>query len=1143
MANLPIKNPVKFGEFVKSFRLQNNLNQQQFAKRAHLSQSLISKIEKSKVTNLSETSFSAIANVLGIHLDELLTTTSDTSPPTPIPPSSFMLDLAKNLQSERCILVVGPRISAYGNKSDSKAVEAMAAYIDESKKKALKKIKDNESIAAAWQLYKKWDIPSQKTNSSFRRLFVNSVRPSSIHYEISKLKPFFICSVNIDNLLEEAYVSECKRSLSVLDSKQFLEDVDKNTKDFFYAKLRGDANNWRSLTFETNKDIISHLLELADKLSIFLIGFDSNDNFLKSLINASANKNIKLFAILPEKQSITNTHDKQNLQVEYIKDQLLPSFLHKINPHLGKQAKVHDSPWGRMPVQHIELEFPDAKGKLQDFIFSDNKVAVVKAKGSSGLSSFIANTLSDYTQLSNTLIYRIEAKEWLTNNTYVLQILSNLPDDAYKYYQDERRWEAEGWDDAKEACTLARALSNTGQRIIIIIDSAHNLQESNSLDFWQWFIEAAKGDVNLILSTREELKISTNFVHIDLGAPQKDLLEKFLKQVFHGQDTNNLINEISEYNLNQFTLIYSISKIKECNPKDLVKKSISELCDDALMLLKDMSSDISNDAILEVMKTCVIFHTPRKLEWIYLCSTCKTVSDVRQVLDHACDLGLMSVVDSHIGEGQEHLYYMSSTIREELKSILFSENLDKKCGYEQKVAEMFSISLSCKLKENKSNRKMVMRLIPMISSTLFHYSQAGALDDYVSLVSEAGDYLHKIYHRNIIEDWLNAELILNYIKDHSFDSPETDYKIWLLKAQLRKTDAQPDEYYNCLEKAQCAVKKMSITANKTSSYDSKILYERGICGAMRRDYQKALQIFTELYTKTEDYYPDRNISALARLIQTNISLGDLARASDQLTQLRNLIFNIADVEKYKKLTHHCCLYYRHQSTLCTARILVLGVTSHGPSEVIAEGLLAQSLSSSEACINESKSLENARIDETGVGIGTLKKAQAFYVMHRYTEALEHSIKAANKLTNFANNRWWRMSCLDLAARSAAKLNEFKDADYFLSQAKMIFQSAGAKDKLRECELKHAEGILAYQRGKLEQSVFLFLQSLDFRSTKPVHFEEDSNNSLRSKYILSPLIEYTHLISLIKSLTELGKLDDVNRYLDRVRKLAKEQIKV
>jgi tetratricopeptide (TPR) repeat protein len=246
------------------------------------------------------------------------------------------------------------------------------------------------------------------------------------------------------------------------------------------------------------------------------------------------------------------------------------------------------------------------------------------------------------------------------------------------------------------------------------------------------------------------------------------------------------------------------------------------------------------------------------------------------------------------------------------------------------------------------------------------------------------------------------------------------------------------------------------------------------------------------------------------MVQTLLSLGRLKEANRLLDDIKEVLDRSSDNRRGELdpdvAIHSYAVYWRHVSTLCTLRRLFFARRPEGSGQLDRRDLLSAALTASGECQKYSENLRRVSNrygegDEIGIAVALLKKAQALYVAGEFEEALKSVRDGAARLAGYPDNRWWRMTCLDYAAKTLACLGRIEEAKIELEKAKGIWKDSEKDDIIRRCELSFTEGLIAFSGNDIETAIQLFRESVQFEETSPcikgAHLEKLGEALLRN----------------------------------------------
>lgn len=972
-------------------------------------------------------------------------------------------------------------------------------------------------MTKAGQVYKHSGLYDAKKQQLFDELFVHGKSPTTLHYQLIRLNSEGILTTNYDTLIEDAYAQIKRRSLRPYLPED-LEREDLQLRDrFFLAKLHGDASDWRTVVLGLD-DYNSatwpkSVKPVLDKNTLLMIGFGGRDHLVNKLITTLPDTRI---IIITSQSKIGEYSDFLNKSVGQVPRNIclvpvehdnIEGFLSMIRPQ-PTITNVIDCPWGKMPPHKANLQFVGTNQEVDDFLCSKKKVANLTANPGSGLSCFLAALLEDIAYRGESIVCRLEAKTWLPLDAYVLYLLASLPPIVFETYNNFRKKEIAGWDYDFEAKAFSHGLQALKSSVIIAIEHADRLSET-ILRFWKTVASSSIDGFKLILSSQKQIEFEYDCEHISIGRLSEDSLQTLCRTYCKDIAVADKLVKLSEQNLHIFVLcacLISQQAVTIEEAETIIKNGgVRALCEKTIGVI--VTSRHGKEDI-QLLKACSLFRTPRTIEALSLCTELSE-EKVRSGLGRICSWGLL-MRPSYIYE-----YAMSTTIREIIDKTIFWKRGERE-KLSSKTAEYF-IKRSVDILDGDQNRsqKDIIQAVPIVSMALFHFKEAKNWDEYAKLICRMRRYLQNLCHFVILEEWIDI------IPPKKADLLEygTKYDVAYMRARIDRIKSIPKSYKQHLKEADIAIKEMMKNDIDCARKQNELRFEKGILLTMQRKYCEALTVFNK------DFQETHNLKSLERIIQTSMSLGNLRAAADKLKMLDRKLSQIEQKNASERI-HDRAMYHRHQSTLCTLRLMLYDFK---PPGTIKEktSLFSQAKEESEKCSYFSTHTGPSQCrhtiqDESGLGIACLKKAQALYALMQFEDSKNAALEGAGILAGYPNSRWWRMCCHDLVARCSALLREFKLAEEHLGYARAAFDDSGKDDYVRDCELKRTEGIIMLQRGKVDKAIELLRQSLDFKT---------------KYHCISRCIEVFHLLDLSNALIANGQIKEAGKILARARKVS------
>ncbi len=1018
-------------------------------------------------------------------------------------------EIRKEFETRKVYCLVGSGLSAFaGIPTWQGLLQEMGKELkefDEDLYKRFNALVRDRSYLEAGDLWKQSDVFPDKKQDLFNRLFIDEKYPQSIHRQLICIDFRGILTTNYDHLIEDAYANVRGRSCAGISTNQISEE---QTSRFFVAKLNGDASDWKTVVVggdDFNKvswpDVLKKLL---NNETLIVVGFGGSDPLMNTLLQSLPDTHI--FVVMsPERTKEyksflgrSNINKPGNIRIVSIEHEDLEEFLNELRPDVASN-RVIDCPWGKMPAPRPTVFFKDAMDSIQNFMSSNNKLVCLTAESGTGMSSFLSNIVQDFSHRGDCYIYRMEGKEWLSLDAYVLHILGNMLERGLQTYTRIRRGQTSGWSDESEATALSQAFHSMGLRVIIVFEHADRLS-NRSLGFLSQVISQAPSDFKMIISAPSLIELVSNTVHIDLGQPSKDSLAHFCSGVLTGKGTaDELLSSIRRLDLCALRICGCLIAHYVLSFDDLKQRDyrLKTLCKNAIRALGRLPKGIE---CLRLLKACTIFRTPRNIRSLSKCSGLDSLS-VKNHLESICSYGLLirSVVS------KEPEFAMSTSVRKELRELLKWEH-DDWANMSSAAARFFEEQIFHVLQKSNYTRKELIRVIPLISCALYHYREANNRDEYVSLISRVRRHTQYLYHFQILEEWLEDDAIPSGKGTHDSLS---EYRIAYTKARIARIQALPKYIEPSLKNAERALSMAKKKGRSPQEEEEQLYHEKGIFQSMKRNYPEALKQFKDCYNN-RSWSWDYKLRNLERTIQTYMSLGRLKEADSSLRLLKRRISNPPKSNK-RRLGHHMAMFHRHRSTLSTLRLGLYDFRKK-TTRITRQDLLKIALQEAKACREESEkqgfspSSYTLR-DETGIGVSYLKEAQAYYMAMEYAKACDSAEKAVGFFAGYPNNRWWRMCSHDLIARASIMIGDLQKALAHLESANDIFGvDSSQRDIVRKCELLRTKGLLRLKEGEITEALSLLESSLAFSKTNG---------------LTSPCISWFHTVDLAKVYLEIG----------------------
>lgn len=974
------------------------------------------------------------------------------------------------------------------------------------------------NLKKAGEIYKDSCIYYTRKQEKFTKLFLHNKLTTNVHIDLLKIGFDGILTTNYDHFLEDAYSHLRGRSILPYLPNDIIDDNFTFGNSFFIAKLHGDAARWNSIvigeTDYVNAQWIKNTKKLVDAKTLVVFGISGKDPIINEfLLKLSPETRIAIFMSGETKNEYidilrsTLRVDPLNLMVEEIAHDELCKLISLIKPSHAGQNLI-DCKWGEMPpMPQRRFDFGYTENEFRDFRYSQKKTVLIQGRSGDGLSSFLAQSLTDGAILKDAHILRMEVKNFLPVDAYILHIITSKKE-IYEHYTQKRHNYTGEWTLKSEAETICEAFSLLRQDVIVAVEHINRLSNDGIL-FFKNLIAGCPDNLKLVFVDQKDNQTSLNYDHLlNLDKPNKKNIEALCEN-YKIADVSIpkqllIINDTLNYNflISAGVLIdRKIVKIEEI--KDFILESNQKkICE---LIIKNHKED----SYLKLLKTAVLFRTPRTLESLNECSSLGDISKVYDIVKTLQAYGFL-----HSTEQANTKYAMSTGMR---KVLLYSLSWDK----EEKE------EISCLIgryfeneafKEFDSNaREIICRTIPILSTALYHYATAQNPTAYVNLIWRIRKHIIHMYHSNVLDFWLKECPHINGDKMKS-----VVYKINYIKAELSRCRSLVTDYKQYLDIAQNTVDQINSKDLNQTQEHQKLIWNRGIMLTMKREYKAALTLFDDFAEankdpQTRDYYRSR-----LRQVQTKLSLGELKQAELILNSTNQCLQSIENnlVQINPDLVKHTySMIWRHISTLNILRLLFFEMQPKS-STVSEEFLLETAIKASDNILMHSRNLEGLKSrfgkgDETGIGISFLKKAQVFYAARKYSLAFEPAIKGASILSGYPNNQWWRMTCHDYAAKSLARAGNPKEAQIQLKKAEDIWLASAKEDHIRQCELAFTKGLISQANNEINAAVKYYEES--------VSFEEES-----------PCIKVFHLVKLASAYMELSRTKQAKETMNKLK---------
>lgn len=417
------------------------------------------------------------------------------------------------------------------------------------------RLRRERNLKGAGEVWKWSRIHYEEKQRLLNNLFAN-LDPGTLHRDLISCGLRGILTLNYDHLLEDAYAQITGHSItpfipSDLERQDFFFG-----DDFFIAKLHGDAARWESIVVGDTDYSGAAWPKKARLLvgghTLLVLGISLQDSIVNEFL-AGLPANTHVHVIMPAAEareyrqwcsSLHNNGIPGHVSLHPLEHRELPLLIHALKPAIPANSHI-DCSWSDLPPSgYTSVDFGQPAGLLRAFLLSDKRLANVESQPGWGLSSFLAQILADRARAGDAIIVRMEAKEWLCWDKYVLQLLAKV-NGLLEKYNEMRAAVALSATAVPESHTIALALQALGRPVIICIEQAHRLQ-SDAIDAIQIIITESQSHVKVILSSS----------HSILTTPQTDTMISLSRPQFA------TLASIAE---KQRVAIHSLERVLELN--------------------------------------------------------------------------------------------------------------------------------------------------------------------------------------------------------------------------------------------------------------------------------------------------------------------------------------------------------------------------------------------------------------------------------------------------------------------------------------------------------------------------------------------------------------------------------------------------
>lgn len=932
----------------------------------------------------------------------------------------------------------------------------------------------DKNFLDAGEVYKKSKIRYEEKQRLLKQLLL-SRPPLAAHMALVRFGFSGILTTNYDHLLEDAYASVFGRSILSFLGEDFLNEKLFLGKDFFIAKVHGDAARWNTMVIGTTdyeryhgwtnkaKELVKNKIVLVlgisgtdSLINDFLIRLDESTSVIL-IMDKETKKSFELFLrARPKAVRLPNNFDIKEFSHSSLQDIIL-----NLRPSLTDREALHDCEWGQMPP--VPSLAPSDNDNLRNSLFSFQSRAVyVKAQKGYGLSSRIALAITDRVRRGDVLIYRLEGKDWLPTDAYVLDLLGALPLSAYNDYASLRRNATNAWTAEREGEALAITLGNLAYKIIIVIEHADRLRPDAG-QLLAALIRNAKDNVIVVITSCGRNPIGgVEFKEVACDEVAPEVIQAICIQRGLHKETVKGVTAVNS-NLDLHTLILASSLIDSGkNTLQDLKTAIRKQNSRALI---DLAIKDFDPTTLRVLEISVLFRSLRSVELIQSCWPGANQNEIEKALQTICETGLL--IHCPKNNAGNVNYAMSTTIREILFNCLAWEKAHK-IRINSQIGHHYEKLAREKLSEIVEGRRALCKAIPFLSTAFHYYSNAENRESYLALLGDIYPDVVRMYHSEALKDWLKG--VPGTEQLGSANQIELEIHAVRAAASLTRIESCPSDYAKNSNKLEELVELLIKKGGEVSKRIGSVVLYKGIAQTMMRNYEEAYSIFDDALKKEHiDGSDCRKIEL--RMIQTLFSLGRLDEAEARI-KVAEATVTIPSMQPgnqiyCRKDLHSAAMIQRHKSTLNTLRLQFYDQRPDAGNLPTKDALYHAAVRYAESCDSISRWIQDCtdaqEPDRTGCGVAKLKLAQAHFAFGKYHETVKVANEAAGLLTAFPNNRWWRMCCYDLAARAQIKIrgDKLSAAEKSLEMAKGLWEGSSKEDSVRECELacSHAELLL------------------------------------------------------------------------------------
>jgi hypothetical protein len=961
----------------------------------------------------------------------------------------------------------------------------------------------------------------------FRRVFLTRRDPTPEHLLLLRLGLAGIITTNYDHLLEDGYARVEGRCIHVIMPRDLVRPHAWQLRDFYIVKLHGDALDWESLVLGRSDylgdDWSGSLERLLAGRTLLVLGYGGCDPRVNKLMERLIST-CRIYVVQGQRTysqfaKMMNAWDagwpKRLDGVHFIKypdaggeHTYVVSFLEALRQLVrSPRGEVSDCEWGAMPPEIVGMDYPEAEERLTEFLSSGDRWCLLRGSPGTGVSSFAARWARNLAARAQTHVMRVECKEWLSLDIYVLFLLASTRMTGRRAYRQMRSENTGGWDRASEARALARAIDSSEASVVLVVEHPERL-EPEAFDFFRLLLMNSRC-LRIVFFSRSAVPHLKHFPdgrQVRMGNASRDSLLRLIQHYApaHATQAKKVLSCSPGINAAAASLTGGLVQQGVVIPGEAGRQDNFDLL---FGLLRQMAHDRSPAET--IAKACAVVRTPRSVALVEaLCGENQRTTSA--ALDSLSALGIL-MKDKTTSDVR---YAMSTSTREKLLEHYFFVQRRDNPGCRtwtrgdsehswQSLNDLAGRFFQEELE--KCGGESPEDIAPRLCMSLYHYQEAKDWHAYLAVVVRWRKIMLYHWHFPLLERLLGI-IPQDFLEQNPSEKVELEYTL----ARIARVRSLLADYRRHLQAAEEAFRRLS-RRQRGARRSAQLKFEAGILCSMERDYRKAVESFRRArYTAVRARDDETTMKAVARLAQACMSRGLYRTAARYLKSLEEMLRRTPN-------EHERAVLERHKATLSALRAQAMERAGLPRSDIEAE--LSAGRHSAAACyeISSSNLAPSYRPDESGMGIARLKMAQIEWYARKHQAALAHIPVAVGLLSGYPNSRWWRMCCHDVAARCHALLHQPKRAREHLRVAWEIFQNSCKTDIVRECELKRTEGLIALEDGGVEEALKWLESSLDFADQ---HGKD------------VPPILYSHLVDLARAYLVVGDLKSVAHTIER-----------